>query len=184
VAPPRLVGDVPDLSSSLTEGNRIQASTAWLDWWKRVIEVEGAIELGEFTRGASQGNAVRKLATAHRAVFDPPDFESLAGWPSLQSISRMTCAQALRWHSKGHTSSPQEKERWRVMKAVADDLCAEYQVSASRLNAGVISLAVEGTWSSFPRPGVLLCSEEILKEGAFFAPLLRDAFTQGLALTG
>lgn len=70
------------------------------------------------------------------------------------------------------------------MKAVVDDVCAEYQVSASRLNAGVISLAVEGTWSSFPRPGVLLCSENVLKEDALFAPLLRDTFTQGLALAG
>jgi hypothetical protein len=95
IVPTHLVGDVPDLSSRLTKGDRTQASSAWLDWWRRVIEFEGAKELGEFTQRTAQSDAVRRLAPSHREVFDPPDFESLATWPSLQSMSRTICEQAL-----------------------------------------------------------------------------------------
>lgn len=174
MVPPRLVGEVPDLSSALTDSDRTQASVSWLDWWGRVVRFEGVSQLGGFS---TQRDVVRERG----AVFDPPDFQTLSRWPSLQSITRMTCEQALRWHKRSHTPSAQDRKRWQVMKAVVDEVCTDFQVDPSRLNAAVISLTVQGTWWHHPRLGVLLCSQGVLDDEELFAPLLRDAFTQGLA---
>jgi hypothetical protein len=184
VVPPRLVGEVPDLGSSMTRSDRTRASAAWTDWWRRVAEFEGAKELGEITEGATREDALRRLTAAYAAVFDPPDFECLAAWPTLQSMSRTTCQQALRWHRHSATPIPPDHARWLVTKAVAEEACAAFHVSPSRLNAAVIALAVEGTWWNFPQPGVLLCSQEVLNEDGLFAPLLRETFARRLALGG
>jgi hypothetical protein len=44
----------------------------------------------------------------------------------------------------------------------------------------VIVLDVEGSWRSSPRPGLLLCSANVLRKESLFAEYLRETFLENL----
>ncbi len=176
VVPPRLAGNVADLAPKCSPTDREQAVAGWLEWWRRMVAVEGASLLGEVSSGA--GGAVPQRRDVARQVFDPPRFDSLGASPPLGRLARTSCEQALRWFTPSRTRS--ETSRSRAMKVVAEEVCAANRVSPGSLNAGVVALDVEGPWWNFPRPGVLLCSRDVLADLSLFSPLLRRAFEAGL----
>ena len=135
-------------------------SAAWLDWWRRFIHVEGATERGEYARVADSDAGRAQQRAAVFAVFDPPEFATLADSPSLQRAARQVCNQALQWKVEHRAVAPDRRSAWLAQKAVAESVIEEYQVSPSRVSAGVIVLEVSGQWSNIPEPGVLLCSSE------------------------
>jgi hypothetical protein len=178
--PPPLVGGLPRIEPELSADQRAEMSAAWLDWWRRFIHVEGATERGEFARGVD-GEAVRsRQRAAVFAVFDPPEFATLAGSPPLQRAARQVCNQALQWRTEHRAVAPDRRSAWLAQKSVAESVIEEYQVSPGRVCAGVLVLDVEGPWSNIPEPGILLCSSEFFADHDVFLPALKRTFETGL----
>ena len=178
--PPALVGHLPEIEPELSASERAEMSAAWLDWWRRFIQVEGATERGDYARvvGSDAGRTQQRAAVF--AVFDPPEFATLADSPSLQKAARQVCNQALQWKVEHRAVAPDRKSAWLAQKAVAESVIEEYQVSPSRVAAGVIVLDVSGPWSNIPEPGVLLCSSEFFVDNELFLPALKRTFETGL----
>jgi hypothetical protein len=183
--PPPLAGDVAAADPFLTDADVAVASVGWLDWWLRLVHVEGAAELGEFTvDGFSDDGRARELA-AYQAVFDPPEFESLAPCPPLRDVARRISGPALLWwrgnrHDMNEVGHADRMVTWSSRRSVAEAVIEEYQVSPGRVRAGVIVLRVVGKWSRIPEPGVLLCSFETLGDESLFLGELKKTFETGL----
>ena len=178
--PPALVGHLPEIEPELSAPERAEMSAAWLDWWRRFIQVEGATERGDYARVADSDAGRAQQRAAVFAVFDPPEFATLADSPSLQKAARQVCNQALQWKVEHRAVAPDRKSAWLAQKAVAESVIEEYQVSPSRVSAGVIVLDVSGPWSHIPEPGVLLCSSEFFVDSELFLPALKRTFETGL----
>jgi hypothetical protein len=178
--PPALVGGLPEIEPDLSSDQRAEMSAAWLEWWRRFIHVEGATERGEFARVADRDIGRARQRAAVFAVFDPPEFATLAESPSLQRAARQVCNQALQWRVEHRAVAPDRRSAWLAQKAVAESVIEEYQVSPSRVSAGVIVLEVSGQWSNIPEPGVLLCSSDFFVDNEVFLPALKRTFETGL----
>jgi hypothetical protein len=149
------------------------------------------MELGEFTMDLDPNEGRVRQRVAFHGVFDPPEFESLAASPPLQEAARRTCRKALLWWRdnpgsiRTDASNPKDARAdristWSSRKSVAEAVIEEYQVSSSRVNAGIIVMGVAGRWSRIEEPGVLLCSEETFADDALFPADLKKAFETGL----
>jgi hypothetical protein len=184
--PPPLAGELPEVELDLSAHQRAEMSSAWLDWWRRFVHVEGATERGEFSRGVDPSQGRVQQQAAELEVFDPPEFMTLGDSDPLQEAARRVSTRALRWGSENRPprstrrGAPERKASWLAQKAVAESVIEEYQVSPGRVSAGVIVLAVSGRWSNIPEPGVLLCSDEFLEDADLFLPALKRTFETGL----
>jgi hypothetical protein len=206
--PPKLAGGVERIDLGFSSNEMAEASGGWTEWWRQYVQVEGLNQLGD--RGVATSTEFRRSCRAEIArVFDPRDFDHLAGCPSLQEAARRSCEQALVWwrdnrqNGRQALSVPssletldswnqgirrsgvtapidQNSSGWQSMKDIAEAIMDDYQVGAQRVRAGVIVLAVEGIWSNIPQPGVLLCSEAAIADGPLYAAELRRAIESGL----
>jgi hypothetical protein len=105
--------------------------------------------------------------------------------PSLRSLARVAHREALQW-SKYHSSKldplVQRATRASVVSRVVWETCASLHLTPSQLRATVLVLNVEGSWRSFPRPGLMLCSANVLRKESHFEDSLRDVFLENLGL--
>ncbi len=183
--PPRLLGDVPNLSALVPGFDPFEAAQEWASWWERAVEYEGAVALGEFAE-SEEGDHLRDLAEARAKVFDPPNFLSMSDSSSLRSLSTAAHREALRWSKyRSSRSNPALHQRAResVVTRVAWETCVSRHVKPSQLSATVIVLDVEGSWRSFPRPGLLLCSANVLRKESLFENYLRETFLESLGVS-
>ncbi|MFY9782423.1 MAG: hypothetical protein WAK12_02675 [Acidimicrobiales bacterium] len=183
--PPHLTGDVPNLFSLVPGFDPYEAALAWPLWWERAVEYEGAVALGEFRQSVREGN-LRDMAQARAKVFDPPGFASLKDSPSLQSLARAAHREALQWskyHSSRSNAALQRGTRASVVSKVVWETCASLHVTPARLSATVVVLDVEGSWRSSLRPGLLLCSANVLRKESLFEEYLRETFLENLGLS-
>lgn len=180
--PPRLMGDVPNLSALVPGFDPFEAALEWTSWWERAVEYEASVALGEFEEGEER-DALRDMARARARVFDPPNFESMSNSPSLRSLAKAAHREALRWSkyrlSRSNPALHQEA-RDSVVTRVAWETCVALHVKPSQLSATVIILDVDGAWRSFPRPGLLLCSANVLRKESLFEDYLRETFLESL----
>jgi hypothetical protein len=183
--PPRLVGDVPNLSALVPGFDPFAAASEWVSWWERILEYETSVALGEF-REHEDRDYLRDMASARAKVFDPPNFQSMSDSPSLRSLAKAAHREALRWSKyRSSRSNPalQRGTRESVVTRVAWETCVSLHVKPSQLSATVIVLDVEGSWRSFPRPGLLLCSATVLRKESLFENYLRETFLESLGLS-
>jgi hypothetical protein len=183
--PPRLMGDVPNLSALVPGFDPFEAALEWTSWWERAVEYEGAVALGEFEEGEDR-DVLRDMAVARARVFDPPNFESMSGAPSLRSLAKAAHREALRWskyRSSRSNSALHQGTRDSVVTRVAWETCVALHVKPSQLSATVIILDVDGSWRSFPRPGLLLCSANVLRKESQFEEYLRETFLESLGMS-
>jgi hypothetical protein len=182
--PPRLIGDVPNLSSLVPGFDPFEAALAWTSWWERVVNYEGAVALGDHSEGSGE-EILRAMSSARAKIFDPPAFASMEDTPSLRSLARVAHREALQW-SKYHSSKldplVQRATRASVVSRVVWETCASLHLTPSQLRATVLVLDVEGSWRSFPRPGLMLCSANVLRKESHFEDSLRDVFLENLGL--
>jgi len=184
--PPRLMGDVPNLSALVPGFDPFEAACDWASWWERVLVYESAVALGEFT-DREDHDVLRDLAAARAKVFDPPNFPSMADSPPLQSLAKAAHREALRWSKyRSSRSNPalHRVTRDSVVTRVAWETCVALHVTPSQLSATIMVLDVEGSWRSFPRPGLLLCSANVLRKESLFEEYLRETFLESLGVSG
>ncbi len=168
--PPPLIG-LPENHSSLSNDVRVEAGREWLDWWERVL-------LFETRNTRSSVSALRgKGLLGRRDIFDWPELRALASWPSLWRAAVETGGAARTFRP---ATPPGTRSLAVDVRAVAEGLIEQLEVSPDRLRAGVVVLGVEGSWWYSPSPGALVCSIAVSQDGAQMASLLRSVLQAGL----
>jgi hypothetical protein len=176
--PPRLINlnPVPQRLTDLSE--RSDLSLAWLVWWRRLIRVTSALQLGHGTR-TQRDERLGAHTSAIQSIFDPfEEFESLKDSPSLRIAAQNLWKQGVKWTRV--SVRPSSLHGSLVPKAVAELVIEEHHVSPEFVRAAVLVLDVKGRWSHLTQPRVLLCSREALIDDVFFATKLKETFESGL----
>ena|ERR1017187_1472877 len=179
--PPPLLGGVQVLELNLSPADQSEVSQDWLKWWRRLIHVEGQIQLGHKFGASRSEDWIRALADARLSVFDPfQDFPSLEESPLLKDAAMKTWRQGMKW------SELYQSRRIRhgspLPMSVADSIIRDKQVSPERVRAAILLFTVIGKWSNLPEPGLLLCADETYADESLFATELQLAFESGIGL--
>ena len=173
--PPRLSIVVPDLRSSIPNLELNQMSGTWQKWWNSTIDFHSKIGLDQFPR-KNQEFDFETLASERKKVFDPPEFECLQEWPSLQLAAKTVQQLASQSHNDDGQRTSSARGNAPRAKMIAD-LVEELRVKRSpedmNLTFGIVGLPVIGKWWSFPRPDFLICSHETMSDEAEFLRLVR-----------
>lgn len=180
--PPRLINlnSVPELPTDLSEQRDL--SQAWLVWWRRLIHVTSALQLGLRTGTMQRDERLRARAATIRSIFDPFEgFESLQVSPSLRIAAQDLWKRGVEWTKVNVGSGSQHGSL--IPKSIAELVIEEHHVSPELVQAAVIVLNVEGRWSHISQPRVLLCSGEAHFDDTFFALKLKETFESGLGET-
>lgn len=133
-SPPRLDGELPDHSTLLDSQWRAAAGDAWTGWWQAVVAQDVRGHQGP-PAGVDQRVWLRQLDAEHRAVFDPPEFASLADRPALAETVRVTFNAALRWADAERRAlliPPQGRPGqfdYEVVRAAAEQTAHRHQIS-------------------------------------------------------
>ncbi len=176
--PPPLVGDLRTAELIGSAPDAAELSDAWTAWWRRLVHVTCAAQLGNRLGGTPKDD-LQSRASLRQSVFDPfEEFESLGDYPPLRSAAQQTWRQGVAWT---HTHGAQTMRRGSpIPKAVADSISEERQVDPEQLRAAVLVVAVVGKWFAIAEPGVLLCSEEAYFDDTLFSVELKKVFESGL----
>ena len=179
--PPPLRGDVHSLELNLQRADKSAASQEWLEWWRRLIHVEGQIQLGHKFGASGSEERIRALGDARSSVFDPfENFLSLEESPLLRDIAIKTWRQGVTWFESHHSQRIGNGSL--LPESVADSVIRDTGVSPERVRAAVLLFSVIGKWSYLSEPGLLLCSDEAYTDDSLFATKLKLAFESGIVL--
>jgi hypothetical protein len=177
--PPRLAGDVPDLSAVLAAGERAAAAAQWVIWWRRLLghavhEVRWRGQEG----GQDVMTQVRAMADRELQILDPPEFWSLADMQELRSAVVATFDDAVTWTNRPEWSGQQEPGvfAWPLIRDTAQSTAAELGIPVDDLGAVVHVLNVQGSWSHLAGRGCGICSVMTADDPQAARLLLHDLF--------
>ena len=179
--PPRLAGDVPDLSAVLPAGERAAAAAQWVIWWRRLLghAVREARRRRQ-ERGHDAMTRVRAMAEREQEILDPPEFRSLADMPALRSAAVATFDDAVTW-TNGPERRGQEHGVFarRLIRDTAESTAAELGIPVGDMDAVVHVLNVPGSWSHLAGPGCGICSITMPDDPQAARLLLHEVFASG-----
>jgi hypothetical protein len=180
--PPRLAGDVPDLSAVLPAGERAAAAAQWVIWWRRLL----GHAVHEVRRRGQEGSQdvmtqVRAMAERELQILDPPEFWSLADMQELRSAIMATFDDAVTWTNGPERSGQQEPGvfAWPLIRDAAQSTAAELGIPVDDMDAVVHVLNVQGSWSHLAGPGSGICSVMMADDPQAARRLLHDLFASG-----
>jgi hypothetical protein len=183
--PPRLDGQVPDRSGLVSAGQRRAAGAEWVGWWQAVVAHHVGIQQGP-PDGSDERVWLQRQVVQAGALFDPPDFASLAGHSDLRDVLRTTFADALRWADgqrrtllmppRGHPG----QFDYETIRSVAEQVAQRHRVSPGAVRGCAIVLPVEGNWWRRFSAGAILCSAHAARDPSTARAALTDAFESGL----
>lgn len=184
MVPPHLDGDLPDRSTRVDMERRVAAGAAWITWWQALVEQVVLMHQG---RGDVDQRAwMRQRAAEHQAVFDPPEFDSLAEQPALCETTRATFEEALQWADARRRAllfPPAGRHGQfdhNTIRSVAEQVALRHQVSPGAVRACAVVLPVQGNWWHRFAPGAVLCSVHAARDPAVARTVLTDTFESGL----
>lgn len=183
--PPRLDGEVPDRSGLVRAGQRRAAGAEWVGWWQAVVAHHVGLQQGA-PHGADERAWLAQQVVQAGALFDPPDFASLAGRSALRDVLRTTFADALRWaddQSRTLLMPPHGHPGqfdYETVRSVAEQVAQRHQVSPNAVRGCAIVLPVESIWWRRCSPGAILCSAHAARDPDAARAALTDAFDSGL----
>jgi hypothetical protein len=180
--PPRLSGDIPDLSDRLDETVRRDAAADWVQWWEAITGlagVTGAPPDAPVARG-------RERAVTLMQYIDPPEWNSLTEHPALRQAVLATHDDADDFADKVRRSvirpdRPPSVFPYPVVRDAAENVAAAEGVRLSLLSASATIIFVSGPWWTLVRAGELLCSDETARISDHAYEALTTAFRSGLA---
>lgn len=176
--PPRLIG-VDAVNGLLGVEQRVEVAENWLGWWTNVLAMSARHQLRLESLGDDRIERVRTVAGERRQVFDPPDWASLSDQPTLRYVAQELLGPGQRWPrlQQGlRVDSDRTQFPWAVVKAVAESLIDELQVSPDALQGCALVLHVEGAWWHRASPGVVLCSYDAAEDPAVSELIVHEAF--------
>jgi hypothetical protein len=161
------------------------AAGQWVSWWRGLVGFQSG--QAQLSHGPGPGQDMHAWMEAkhqrHVAVFDPPQFQSLASMPELRAVARATFAPDGRplLRREPPARVPRGAFEYRVVRAAAESTIAEFAVDPGEVNGKVHVLDVRGAWSYLAGPGYALCSATLAADPAGAARLLRAVFGSRLA---
>jgi hypothetical protein len=182
------VPSAPDIPPPLTAAFDQQlappsaaAASQWAIWWRRLIRFQAGEIVPSRRRGPGDDLHawLTEMRERHLAVFDPPDFASLASTPELQAVATETFPDAHRL-PRGESRIPPGAFDYQVVRAAAEAACREFGVSPDKIDGAVQVLEVQGAWSFLAGPGYALCSSAVAADPQAAAQLLRAVFASRL----
>lgn len=186
VIPPPLDGDLPDHSMLLDSERRAAAGANWTGWWEMVVAQDVRQHQGS-PDSLDHSAWMLELTVEHRAVFDPPEFASLADRPALREAMRAVFEEALRWADERRRallfppSGRPSQFDYDTTRAVAEEVARRRQVSPGAVRACAVVLPVRGHWWQRCAPGAVLCSVHAARRTIAARAMLTDAFESRLA---
>ena len=183
--PPRLDGELPDRSGLVSAGQRRAAGAEWVGWWHAVVAHHVGLQQGP-PDGADERAWLQRQTVQAGALFDPPDFASLAGRSALRDVLQTTSTDALRW-ARGQRRTllmpppghPGQFE-YDTIRSVAEQVAQRHRVSPDAVRGCAIVLPVEGNWWRRCSPGAILCPAHAARDPDAARAALTDAFESGL----
>jgi hypothetical protein len=178
--PPRLTGDVPDLRDLIPPADHEAAGQQWAIWWRRLVSqaAEEARRMWTAPPADDFEAVIRHRFAGRDEVFDPPEFESLAGAQPLRAAVRAVFA----------APRPQENERghdeaefaWAIVRDVAEHTAADLGVPIGDLAGNADVVKVEGLWWYLAGPGSVICSLSAARDPDTAADIVREVFRSGV----
>jgi hypothetical protein len=178
--PPPLKGNVPDLRDLVPPAERSEAGRQWVTWWRRLVgqAAREARRRWMAPPGDDFGAVIRRRFAGRDAVFDPPEFGSLAATQLLQSAVRAVFAMASQLPDE--PGRGQAEFAWQLVRDVAERTAAEIGVPAADLTGNADVVTVEGLWWCLAGPGSAICSLDAACDPETSAAILREVFRSGL----
>jgi hypothetical protein len=174
-------GDVPPALGGVSPAANAgppSAAAQWRTWWQALLDLWLATE-ERASDPVDSRSRMRELIAARLAVFDPPEFDSLAGSPELRELLRSGATEASRWFAR-RRGSPTGTFDYEIIRSVAEEVARVHDVSPDAVRASAQVLPVEGVWWQRVRPRAVLCSVAAARDPATSRVALRDAFESGL----
>lgn len=162
-SPPRLDGELSDHSTLLDSDRRGAAGTAWTGWWQAVVAQDIRRHQGS-SASVDQHVRLRQSAAEYGAVFDPPEFASLADRPALAEAVRISFNEGLRWADARRRTllrPPQGRHGqfdYDAVRTAAEQTAHRHHVRPDAVRACALVVPVEGILveQSRTRRGALL----------------------------
>lgn len=157
--------------AALTAADLAAAAGQWLEWWGALLASTVAEADSRPSPDADVAEVLAWLANRHAAVFDPPDFGSLATMPELRIV-----AQAAQ---QTHPRVPDRSGSFdfSLIRSIAEQTAADFGVPIDAIDGTAHVLDVQGSWWHVAGPGCVLCSPAATTDPAAAAELLRAVFT-------
>jgi hypothetical protein len=179
--PPHLAGE-PRSSGGLAEADQqAKAGQEWRTWWAGLLRHVVSDARRRWTEDI--GDLDELLITMrrdHEAVFDPPDFQTLADMPALRTVVVTTFGPGLEWMSRRARPPAQGPQHgafsWEAVRNAAENAAAERGVPLDEIKAAVHVLDVEGLWSYLVAPGCAICSSPTAASPDAARRLLSEVF--------
>src|SRR5215469_358604 len=160
------------------------AAPQWVTWWRALVRFHsGEAAPSRRIRPADDLDAwLGAMRERYLAVFDPPEFESLAPMPELRAVASGLFAAGGRplVHGEPPTRTPPRTFDYRVVRGAAEGAIAEFGVDPGEIDGTVQFLDVQGAWSHLAAPGYALCSAQLAADPAAAAALLHEVFASRL----
>lgn len=169
-----LAGELPPGLATLTAADLMAAAGQWLEWWRALLADTVAEAGSRPPADADMADVLAWVASRHAAVFDPPEFGSLAGWPALRAVARAT--------QQAHPRVPDRSGSFnhQLTRSIAEQTAADFGVPLDAIDATAHVLDVQGSWWRVIGPGCVLCSPAATTDSAVAAELLRAVFASRL----
>jgi hypothetical protein len=169
-----LAGELPSGLRALTAADLAAAAGQWLEWWRALLASTVAEAGSRPPYEADMADVLAWLANRHAAVFDPPEFGSLATMPELRAVARAT-----------QQTHPRVQDRYGsfdhyLVRRIAEQTAADFGMPIDAIDATAHVLDVQGSWWYVPGPGCVLCSPAATTDAAAAAKLLRAVFASRL----
>ena len=184
--------DIPPPLSAAIDGLSKTPSAAaagqWVTWWRGLVQFQAGEAAPSRRLGpADDLNAwLGAMRERHMAVFDPPEFESLASMPALRAVASSMFAGdgRLLLRREPPARIPPTAFAYGVVRAAAESAIAEFGVDPREIDGTVQFLDVQGVWSYLAAPGYALCSAQLAADQAAAAALLHEVFASRLGGAG
>lgn len=151
------------------------ASAEWRRWWEDIVRVE----CDERATSDDLGIGYDGWLSRRRPLGEPPAFEVLADRPELQAMAVRCQSEASEWAEACRRALQRPDQlAWPLLHEVVEQVAAERGVTTGELHARIFVLRVAGPWWQVVRPGVVMCSEETMRDAP--EPALWAAFVSSL----
>lgn len=171
--PPRLIGDVIDLRDEVRSLDREVAGRQWLEWWANLLTLQDQL-LCETDDSVVDREQLHHLTATHFGAFDGPRFDSLQSKPELMRAAQVAFPFALSWYSHFSKIASSRSHPSPIVGQIVQEINKLHKGQESnaleRRAIDILVLAVEGSWTSMTRSGVICCSQNALSDKSWVCP--------------
>ncbi len=186
--PPRLMGEIPDLSGLFDKSMLAGATFHWARWWEETLEASTVVALS-LQQGESK-DAFRAIATTRQwfmdaVIADARDTDAGDAYQRLKTLM----AEASNWfYGTDHATEVMRQNLPGIDGPLVSEIATEalrtYGQQGNTVAVGIFQLDVEGTWAKYYDSGLLIASKNFLMNDLLIRPALEELFRIGINNSG